>query len=102
MTVKPNRWDSLRAPTTSRPRSPEINRLIREMFATSTGRTVLQHLWDQHVTSQLPIGASECAYREAEGRKRLVLDLVRIVEEPDRVPDGPSSTTGNDSARRTG
>jgi len=100
MTAKRNRWDSLRAAQT-RPAQPEINRLIYEVFTTQTGRAVMQHLWDQHVTSQLPLGASECAYREAEGKKRLVLDLVRIVEEPNRVPDGPSPT-GNDSASRPG
>lgn len=95
------RWDSLRPTRTPAPEK-EIDRLIKDAFSTGPGRAVLEHLWREHVISQMPMGADERAYREAEGKKRLVLDLVRVVEEPDRVAAGAEPNVGAGAARKRG
>ncbi len=83
-------FDSLRKPAIA-PKTENINEVIHAVFNTPDGRALLQWLWDQHVTSQQPMMADERAYREAEGKKRLVHDLTNRVEEFARGPTGPKS-----------
>jgi hypothetical protein len=86
-------FDSLRTVRQAEPK-PEIDADLFATFTTASGKKVLQWLWEQNVISQVPMMAEERAYREAEGKKRLVLDLIRRVEEFDSVPDGkPTADT---------
>lgn len=50
----------------------------------------MQWLFEQTVLAQLPVNAEDCAFREAEGKKRLVLELIKQIEEFTLVSDGPS------------
>lgn len=83
-------FDSLRKPVVV-PKIDNINEVIHAIFTTPDGRVFMQWLWDQHVTSQQSMMIDERAYREAEGKKRLVHDLTNRVEEFARGPTGPKS-----------
>lgn len=74
------RFDDFRKPATPKP-VDNIDRDLEAVFCTAAGKRVLDWLWQSHVVSQCPMMISECAWREAEGKKRLVLDLVKRIEE---------------------
>jgi hypothetical protein len=88
MSRQPRTFDSLRTPRTVQS-APAIAEDLYSVFTSPTGRRVMQWLYDQHVVSQLPMGAEDCAFREAEGKKRLVLGLIAQIEEFALVPSGP-------------
>ena len=89
MSRLPRTFDSLRTPRTVPP-APAISEDLHATFSTPAGRRVMQWLFDQTVLAQLPVNAEDCAFREAEGKKRLVLELITKIEEFTLVSDGPS------------
>jgi len=89
MSRLPRTFDSLRTPRTAPP-APAISEDLHATFSTPAGRRVMQWLFDQNVLAQLPVNAEDCAFREAEGKKRLVLELITKIEEFTLVSDGPS------------
>lgn len=78
---RPNWGDLERKPN---PDPPKINRDIHDIFTTPTGKRVMQWLFDKYVVSQEPMNASERAWIEAEGKKRMVLELVTKIEDHKR------------------
>ena len=82
MSSKPRRFDSLRArapqPITSGEQEP-IEKVIRRLFATGAdGPRVMAWLMAR-ADEVTPLNASEAVLRDAEGRRRLVQDIRRIV-----------------------
>ena len=73
------KWADFR--NTAPPKLPAISREMAICFSTPAGQKVLDWLRDEYVIKQLPVDCSECAFREAEGKKRLVLDLTKKIED---------------------
>lgn len=89
MSRQPRTFDSLRAPRAA-VSAPQISEDLYLTFTSPAGRRVMQWLFEQNVISQLPTNAEDCAFREAEGKKRLVLELINQIEDFALVSDGPS------------
>jgi hypothetical protein len=89
MSRPPRTFDLLRTPRTAAP-ADAISEDLYVTFTSAAGRRVMQWLFEQHVISQLPTNAEDCAFREAEGKKRLVLELINKIEDFTLVSDRPS------------
>lgn len=87
MSRPPRTFDQLRTPRTPAP-ADAIAEDLYVTFTSAAGRRVMQWLFEQHVISQLPTNAEDCAFREAEGKKRLVLELINKIEDFTLVSDG--------------
>jgi hypothetical protein len=89
MSRPPRTFDALRKPATATT-APAIVDDLYLTFTSPAGRRVMQWLFEQNVICQLPTNAENCAFREAEGKKRLVLELIKQIEDFELVSNGPS------------
>jgi hypothetical protein len=85
-------WASLRQPA-EQPKRPPIDEKLHALFTSAAGTEVMNWLWQSFVVQQVPITADERAYREHEGKKRLILDLNSRIEsvERERSSDKPGN-----------
>lgn len=80
-------WASMRRQPKT-PTTAPINEKMHALFTSPAGAEIMDWLWQSFVVTQAPITADERAYREHEGKRRLVLDLNNRIESVERERSG--------------